>query len=365
MRPSVVGLKAAGAVIVGKTTTTEFGWKSPGRLPAARHHAQSVEPGLHHRRFVVRRRRGGRGRVRTVAYRHRCRRLDPHPRRVVRPGRAEADLGRVPLWPASAFPGVSCAGPMTRTVRDAALMLSAMARYDLRDPFCMPDDGARLARRHRGWRRRPAHRRAAPPRLRRAGGRRTASPRWNGRRRCWPMPAPMVEEANPQLPDTRCCSRASGASALARLVAMTPEDRRGLLDPGILEVARTLGGMSAIEFLDAEALRAAAAHEMARLHQRFDLVLCPTVPAGPPLADAATDRSGAGAVDAMGAVDLHLQHDAPAGDHRAARAARERAAERGATCRGAVSRRPGAARGTRDRSGGAVSANGSGVNRSQ
>jgi aspartyl-tRNA(Asn)/glutamyl-tRNA(Gln) amidotransferase subunit A len=31
--PSVVGLKAAGAVIVGKTCTTEFGWKSPGDCP--------------------------------------------------------------------------------------------------------------------------------------------------------------------------------------------------------------------------------------------------------------------------------------------------------------------------------------------
>ncbi len=35
-------------------------------------------------------------------------------------------------------------------------------------------------------------------------------------------------------------------------------------------------------------MRAAAAHAMARLHQRYDLVLCPTVPAGPPLADAPT-----------------------------------------------------------------------------
>ena len=31
--PSVMGLKAQGAVIVGKTTTTEFGWKSPGDCP--------------------------------------------------------------------------------------------------------------------------------------------------------------------------------------------------------------------------------------------------------------------------------------------------------------------------------------------
>jgi aspartyl-tRNA(Asn)/glutamyl-tRNA(Gln) amidotransferase subunit A len=71
-------------------------------------------------------------------------------------------------------------------------------------------------------------------------------------------------------------------------VAATPEQLRGLLDPGIHEVARAMGGMSAVEFMDAEAMRAAAGHAMARLHQRYDLVLCPTVPAGPPLADAPT-----------------------------------------------------------------------------
>ena len=48
--------------------------------------------------------------------------------------------GRIPQWPASAFASVACAGPMTRTVRDTALMFSAMARWDLRDPFCLPDD---------------------------------------------------------------------------------------------------------------------------------------------------------------------------------------------------------------------------------
>ncbi|MFC7609756.1 amidase family protein [Teichococcus aestuarii] len=31
--PAVIGLKAAGAVIFGKTTTTEFGWKTPGDCP--------------------------------------------------------------------------------------------------------------------------------------------------------------------------------------------------------------------------------------------------------------------------------------------------------------------------------------------
>ena len=31
--PAVLGLKAEGAVIIGKTTTTEFGWKTPGDCP--------------------------------------------------------------------------------------------------------------------------------------------------------------------------------------------------------------------------------------------------------------------------------------------------------------------------------------------
>ena len=88
------------------------------------------------------------------------------------------------------------------------------------------------------------------------------------------------------MPDTSSVFGRVWGSALARLVARLPAHLAGLLDPGIRQVAAELGGMSAIEFMDAEEQRAAAAHAMARLHQKFDLLLCPTVPAGPPLADA-------------------------------------------------------------------------------
>ena len=286
--PSVVGLKAAGAVILGKTTTTEFGWKSPGDCPL---HGITRNPW--HPAYTTGGSSSGAGAAGAAAFGplH----IGTDAGGSIRIPAAWCGLvglkptfGRVPLWPASVFPGVSCAGPMTRTVRDAALMLSAIARYDLRDPFATPDDG-------RDWRdgiesgvaglsigvlRRPgfdapvdddgvaAVERAASL-LADAGA--------------------AVDEASPQLPDTRMLFSRVWGSALGRLVAMTPENARELLDPGILEVARALGGMSAVEFLDAEAQRAVAAHEMARLHQRFDLVLCPTVPAGPPLADAVTN----------------------------------------------------------------------------
>lgn len=285
--PLVMGLKAAGAVIVGKTTTTEFGWKSPGDCPL---HGITRNP------WNIAHTPGGSssGAGAAGAAGFGPLHVGTDAGGSIRIPAAWSGLvglkptfGRIPQWPASAFPGVACAGPMTRTVRDAALMFSAMARYDIRDPFCVPDDG-------RDWRdgiesgvagltvgvlARPgfdapvdaegiaAVERAAQV-LAEAGA--------------------MIEEAAPDLPDTSAVFSRVWGAALCRLVANTPEQLRGLLDPGIHEVAASLGGMSAIEFLDAEATRAAVGHAMARLHQRYDLLLCPTVPGAPPLADAPT-----------------------------------------------------------------------------
>jgi aspartyl-tRNA(Asn)/glutamyl-tRNA(Gln) amidotransferase subunit A len=174
---------------------------------------------------------------------------------------------------------------MTRTVRDAALMLSAMARSDIRDPFCLPDDPrdwldgieGGVADLTVGILNNPgfdapmdadgimAVDRAAEL-LTEAGA--------------------YVERVDAELPDTSTVFGRVWGAALSRLVAGMPSQLAGLLDPGIRQVASQLGGMTALEFMDAEATRAAAAHAMAMLHQRFDLVICPTVPAGPPLANA-------------------------------------------------------------------------------
>ena len=84
---------------------------------------------------------------------------------------------------------------------------------------------------------------AAPGSTRRSAPR--ASPPWNEPRRCWPMRARRWTRHSPTCRTRARSSPAYGARRLSRLVATMPEQLRGLLDPGIHEVARALGGMSA------------------------------------------------------------------------------------------------------------------------
>lgn len=283
--PLVMGLRRAGAVVIGKTTTTEYGWKTPGDSPlhgitrnpwnseltpggsscgAAAAAAAGFGP-LH-----VGTDAGGSIRI-PAAW---CGVVGLKP-----------TFGRVPQWPHGSFAPVAVAGPITRTVRDAALMLGALARHDLRDPFCLPDDP-------RDWfggiEDGVAELRVAV--VRRPGF--DAPVDWEGisavedAARLLMEAGAEVEEADPGLPDTRVIFGRLWAVALGRLVAGVPETRRHMLDPGLLQVAASVADMTAGEMIEAEAMRLAAAHAMARFHQTYDLVLCPTVPNPPLAADA-------------------------------------------------------------------------------
>jgi aspartyl-tRNA(Asn)/glutamyl-tRNA(Gln) amidotransferase subunit A len=287
--PSVVGLKAAGAVIIGKTTTTEYGWKSPGDCPL---HGITRNPW--NPLFTTGGSSSGAGAAGAACFGplH----IGTDAGGSIRIPAAWCGLvglkpsyGRIPQWPAGAFASVSCAGPMTRTVRDAALMLSAMARHDARDPFCLPDDPrdwcdgieSGVAGFRVGVLRNPGFEAPVDADGIEAVERAAALLQAAGA---------SVEDADAGLPDTRAIFGRVWGAALARLVGLFGENERGLLDAGLLEVARSQAGASAIEFMDAEAMRATAGNAMAMLHQRFDLVLCPSVPNGPPLADAPTEN---------------------------------------------------------------------------
>jgi aspartyl-tRNA(Asn)/glutamyl-tRNA(Gln) amidotransferase subunit A len=133
--PAVERLRQAGAIIIGKTTTSEFGCKpvgdnlltgitrnpwNQGKTPggssagAAASIAAGVTP------FGLGTDGGGSIRI---------------PCSFSGLAGIKGHFGRVPIWPASATPTLAHVGPMARSMQDAALLFSAIAGYDARDPF--------------------------------------------------------------------------------------------------------------------------------------------------------------------------------------------------------------------------------------
>ncbi len=104
--PATARLREAGAVIIGKTTTPEFGWKALGDSPLT---------GITRNPWDLARTPGGSSAgaaaacaagIGAVACRQRRRRLDPHPERLHRRLRIEAEL-----WP-GAGPSALADGPL-------------------------------------------------------------------------------------------------------------------------------------------------------------------------------------------------------------------------------------------------------------
>src|SRR5207244_2718293 len=154
--PAVARLREAGAVILGKTTTPEFGWKAIGDSPLT---------GITRNPWNLERTTGGSSAGAAAA----CA-AGIAPLHVGSDGAGslrlpscftgifgiKASFGRVPAHPPSAMGLLSNVGPMTRHVRDAALMLNVLARPDDRDPYALPFDGrdwlAGIEDGVRGWR---------------------------------------------------------------------------------------------------------------------------------------------------------------------------------------------------------------------
>ena len=139
--PAVARLREAGAVILGKTTTPEFGWKAIGDSPLT---------GITRNPWNLERTTGGSSAGAAAA----CA-AGIAPLHVGSDGAGsiripsaftgifgiKATFGRVPAHPPSAMGLLSNVGPMTRHVRDAALMLNVLSRPDDRDPYALPPAG--------------------------------------------------------------------------------------------------------------------------------------------------------------------------------------------------------------------------------
>jgi aspartyl-tRNA(Asn)/glutamyl-tRNA(Gln) amidotransferase subunit A len=282
--PTVAALRAAGAVIIGKTATTEYGWKSPGDCPFT---------GITRNPWNTAHTPGGSssGAAAAAASGFGPLHIGTDAGGSIRIPAAwsgivglKPSFGRVPQWPLGAFGHVAVAGPMARSVRDTALMLNVLARFDPRDPFALPDDpkdwrtgiedgvqGMRIAvLADPGF--------AAPVDADGLAALDIA-------RRVLQKAGARVEEIEVALPDTSVVFSRIWGAALCRVVDGIPEERRHLLDAGLLQVAKANEDVTALEVLEGEAMRVQAANAMALLHLRYDAVLCPCVPSCAPPVD--------------------------------------------------------------------------------
>lgn len=275
--PAVARLRESGAVLVGKNTTPEFGWKGvtdspltgvtrnpwdPSKTPGGSSGggAAAVASGMGPLTIGT----DGGGSIRIPCAFTGLFGLKP-------------SFGRVPAWPLSPFGTVAHLGPMSRTVGDAALLLNVITQPDARDWLALPADGCDYLRDLdagvAGWR--------------------IAYSADLGYAQVDPEVAAIVERAAMRFAELGAHVEAAdppglegvdevfrrhwftGAAYLLR--RFTPE-QRALMDRGLLDVADEGARIGMMDLLEAAQQRGVLGTRMNQFHERYDLLLTPTLP---------------------------------------------------------------------------------------
>ncbi|WP_250298601.1 amidase [Streptomyces sp. A 4/2] len=275
--PSVARLREHGAVFVGKTATPEFGWKAVTDSPL---HGVTRNP------YDSARTSGGSsgGAAAAVA-------LGAGPLALGTDGggsiRVPASFcgvfglkptyGRVPLYPASAFGTLAHVGPLARDAADAALMLDVISGPDPRDwSQLAPPAGSVRDGLDGGVK----------------GLRIAYSPTLGGQVAVEPAVAAAVraavgrlaelgayiEETDPDFTDPVAAFQTLWFSGAARVAQHLGREQRALLDPGLREIVAEGERYSALDYLAAVDVRMELGRRMGLFHQRYDLLVTPTLP---------------------------------------------------------------------------------------
>ncbi len=271
--PATARLREHGALLIGKTTTPEFGWKgvtdspltgitrnpwNPEKTPGGSSGGAAAALAAGMGPLAVGTDGGGSIRI---------------PCSFTGLFGIKPSFGRVPAWPLSPFGTVAHVGPMTRDVTDAALMLSVLSLPDARDWHALPYE----------------------PRDYRAGlntgvqdlriaysanlGYATVDPEVSDlvsqAVKLFADLGARVEEKHPGFDNPEPIFRVhwfSGAAALVRSLKDTKP-----VDPGLLDVAAQGEKVTAADILEAQMKRGALGVHMNLFHRDYDLLVTPTL----------------------------------------------------------------------------------------
>lgn len=275
--PSVARLRDAGAVFLGRTALSEYAWKgttdnpltgvtrnpwdlgkTPGGSSGGAAAAGALNLGVIHLGTDA----GGSIRI---------------PASFTGLFGLKPTFGRVPTYPASSFVVLSHVGPLTRTVRDAAMALGTMALPDRRDIMALNN--------------------VVPDYL---GGLEDGV---SGLRMAWSVDLGFVDCLDPEIKDiclesVRQFERMgaivedatpgfanpreeiltlwrAGAAATLRGI---PPSQHEQLDPAFVACALAGSNLTAMDFLDAFNARSVLSRTMDEFHDRYDVLITPTLP---------------------------------------------------------------------------------------
>jgi aspartyl-tRNA(Asn)/glutamyl-tRNA(Gln) amidotransferase subunit A len=275
--PATARLREAGTVLLGKTTTPEFGWKGvtdsirqgvtgnpwgAGLTSGGSSGGSATAVGLGMGTWSVGTDGGGSVRIPasftgTVAF--------------------KPTYGLVPMYPSSPYGTLAHAGPMTRTVTDAALMLDVLVGFDARDWSALPTpatsfvsglqngvEGLRIAfSADLGFGSNDpqvdAAVHAALEVLIEAGAK--------------------VDEVDLGLSDPVDAFHVLWFTGAAKVLQPFGENALDHVDPGLATAIRSYGlTPTASDYLDAVAVRMSLGRRFGMLHETYDAFVCPTMP---------------------------------------------------------------------------------------
>jgi len=274
--PTVARLKEGGAVLLGKTTTPEFGWKAV---------TDSALTGITRNPWNTQKTPGGSSGGSSAAL---AGRLAPLalgtdgggsiriPCSLAGLFGLKPSFGRVAAYPLSPFGTVAHVGPMSRTVTDSALMLNLLAKPDARDWHNLPYDGEDYAQQIEAGLR---------------GKRIAFSLTLGGKPKLVPGVEALViaaakrlealgarvEHADPPMADAGEIFRTLWWTGAGFALGALPEEKKALLEPALRQIAEEGAKISLRDYLAANAARGTLGSRMRVCMQSYDFIVTPAV----------------------------------------------------------------------------------------
>jgi aspartyl-tRNA(Asn)/glutamyl-tRNA(Gln) amidotransferase subunit A len=272
--PTVARLREAGAVLIGKTTTPEFGWKgstdSPltgitrnpwnkAKTPGGSSGGSSAALAARFCPLALGTDGGGSIRI---------------PASFTNTYGIKPSFGRVPAYPLSPFGTLAHVGPMSRTVLDSAMLMNVIARPDARDWYSLPFEPTDYA---------------AEIETPLKGKRIAFSPRMGFATRILPEIETLVaaaakrfealgahvEQVDPPGGDPGATFRTLWWSGAAAALGDYSEEQKAKLDPGLRRMTEEGMAISKKDYLAAMLARGAYGSAMRQFMERYDFLLTP------------------------------------------------------------------------------------------